>query len=197
MPEEQDNQIERRDSGGISRRSETAKRGSDAAGFVRGLANRRTESDLPSTVPTDVTYDFSLKWGTQGTGDGEFNRPPSIAVAPDGSVYVADMSNSRIQKFTSEGVFVSNWGTYGSNDGEFDFPIAIAVAPDGSVYVADMSNFRIQKFTSAGVFVSQWGTYGTGDGEFQYPGGVAVASDGSVYVADRNNDRIQKFSPRP
>ena len=60
---EPDNQIERREPGGISHRSETARRGSDAANFIRGLANKRKESDLPSPVSTDHTFKFSLKWG--------------------------------------------------------------------------------------------------------------------------------------
>ncbi len=88
MPDERDNQIERREPGGISRKPETARRGSDAARFVRGLANRRTESDLPSTVSTNPTYEFSLKWGTEGTGDGQFDRPTGVSVMSDGSAYV-------------------------------------------------------------------------------------------------------------
>ena len=75
MADERDNQIERREPGGINRRSETARRGSDAAGFVRGLTNRRPESDLPSTVPDGGTYEFVLEWGTQGEGDGQFKMP--------------------------------------------------------------------------------------------------------------------------
>ena len=130
----------------------------------------------------------------EGTGDGEFSNPAGVAVASDGSVYVADSGNNRIQMFTSEGVFVSQWGTYGSGDGEFTSPVGVSVASDGSVYVVDSYNDRIQKFTSEGVFVSKWGTNGSGDGEFDYPNGVAVASDGSVYVADRGNNRIQKFT---
>jgi DNA-binding beta-propeller fold protein YncE len=80
-------------------------------------------------------------------------EPPDGAVAPDGSVYVADIDNHRIQKFTSAGVFLTKWGTNGTGDGEFgpriDDPMAlgVAVAPDGSVYVADTENHRIQKFS--------------------------------------------------
>jgi DNA-binding beta-propeller fold protein YncE len=108
--------------------------------------------------------------GTEGTGDGEFDRPTDVAVASDGSVYVADLYNQRIQKFTSEGVFVSEWGTGGSGDGEFMDPEGVAVAPDGSVYVADAGNHRIQKFTSEGVFVSKWDTWGEDDWQGQsYP----------------------------
>ena len=43
---------------------------------------------------------FVIKWGTAGTGDGQFNWPTGVAVAPDGSVYVADALNNRIQKFS-------------------------------------------------------------------------------------------------
>ena len=110
MAEEQDNQIERREPGGINRRSETARRGSDAARFVRRLANRHTESNLSSTVSTDCTFEFSLKWGTHGEGDGQFDIPHGVAVATDGSVYVSDSGNGCIQKFTSSN-FVTQFST--------------------------------------------------------------------------------------
>jgi len=39
------------------------------------------------------------KWGGKGSGDGQFNGPLGVAVASDGSGYVADSGNHRGQKF--------------------------------------------------------------------------------------------------
>ena len=76
---------------------------------------------MPTATPTPAPrVVFVRKWGTVGSGDGEFRNPNGVAVASDGSVYVTDTGNNRVQMFTSEGVFVSQWGTYGSGDGEFD-----------------------------------------------------------------------------
>ena len=63
-------------------------------------------------------------------GDGQFTAPAGVAVASDGSVYVTDSGNHRIQKFTSEGVFVSKWGTEGTGDGQFIQPATVAVASE-------------------------------------------------------------------
>ena len=56
----------------------------------------------PTPTPTPAAGSsavFISKWGTQGTGDGQFREPEGVAVASDGSVYVADTRNHCIQKF--------------------------------------------------------------------------------------------------
>ena len=146
-----------------------------------------------ATEPVSPSAGIWTSWVTEI--GGPFGQGPAgVAVASDGSIYVADPFNGLIDKFNSEGDFVSQWAPLHLGDGEFSTPTGVAVALDGSAYVADEYNHRIQKFTPEGEFVSKWGTEGTGDGEFRNPKGVAVASDGSVYVADTNNHRIQKFT---
>ena len=47
----------------------------------------------------DSEGNFIAKWGTQGTGDGELERPYTLIVDRLGYVYVADAGNNRIQVF--------------------------------------------------------------------------------------------------
>lgn len=88
---------------------------------------------------------FDGQWGKEGTKPGEFDRPYGLAVAKDGSFYVADFGNHRIQKFDPSGKVVSILDAYGSGDGELDSPIALAVDDSGALYVSDWGNNRIQK----------------------------------------------------
>ena len=63
--------------------------------------------------------------------------PTGVAVDSSGNVYVADNGNNRIQKFNSNGKFITKWGSYGTADGQFSSPIGVAVDSSGNVYVAD------------------------------------------------------------
>jgi DNA-binding beta-propeller fold protein YncE len=140
------------------------------------------------------TYTFVTKWGGYGSGDGEFSYTGGVAVDNSGYVYVIDVFNYRVQKFTSTGVFVTQWGSYGSGDGEFRSPVGVAVDNSGYVYVADDFNGCVQKFTSTGEFVAKWGTDDFPVGEFGTPVGVAVDSSGYVYITEMDYCRVQKFT---
>lgn len=135
------------------------------------------------------------RWGSAGSGDGQFSSARGIAIDQAGFVYVSDGEQNQIQKFDRFGVFVGKWGSFGSADGRFSTPIGLAVDPQGHILVADYYNDRIQVFDSTGAFVSKWGSNGRADGQFRFPTGVAVEPDGIVYVADWGNSRVQKFGP--
>jgi sugar lactone lactonase YvrE len=132
---------------------------------------------------------FVTKWGSYGSGDGQFKGPSAIAFDSLNYVYVADTSNCRIQKFTASGKFVAKWGTKGSGNGQLDSPGGIAVGPKDEVFVADTKNNRIQKFTSRGTFIAKWTTFG-----LSYPTGIAADLKGSIYVVDKGNNRVVKLT---
>jgi DNA-binding beta-propeller fold protein YncE len=61
----------------------------------------------------------------------------SIAVGPDGKVYVSDSGNAWVQVFTPQGRFIRQLGSFGSGRGQFLHPFDLAVDAAGNVYVAD------------------------------------------------------------
>jgi hypothetical protein len=138
-------------------------------------------------------YVFVDRWGTQGSGDGQFDIPQGVAIYSSG-IYISDTSLNRIQKFDSAGNYITQWGSSGTGNGQFNGPWGIAVDSSDNVYVADSGNFRIQKFDSAGNYITQWGSFGAGNGQFNGPWGVTVDSSDNVYVTDCcYYNRIQKF----
>ena len=148
------------------------------------------DSDNCRVQKFDSSGNFLLKWGSNGTGNGQFYFPSGVAVDSSGNVYVTDTG---VQKFNSNGVFITKWGSTGSGDGQFMGSWGIAVDSSGNVYVTDDGNNRVQKFDSAGNYLTQWGSGGSGDGQFSIPYGVAIDSSGNVYVSDSGNFRVQKF----
>jgi DNA-binding beta-propeller fold protein YncE len=145
--------------------------------------------------PQSKEYEFVKKWGSEGTGDGQFRRPHDLDLDPSEKyLYTIDRDGNRVQVFDKNGTFIKKWGSEGTGDGQFDYAYSVDVDSQGNVWVADQNNHRIQKFDKDGNFLFKFGSLGSGEGEFNNPRQVAVDKDVEfLYVADSDNNRIQKF----
>ena len=166
-------------------------------------------------LPTPVGWKAHV---TRIAGDGSpvprdgkqsgFSDPFGVAVAKDGTIYVADAGESnRIRKISPDGnVTTLAGGREGFADGvgqaaSFNTPSALALGPHGDLFVADTANNRIRKITPDGHVstVAGGGTAGYVDGpvdkaQFNGPIGLAVSEGGDIYVADTYNDVIRMIT---
>jgi len=139
--------------------------------------------------------------GVQGSEPGQFSKPRNVAVAKDGSLYVADTENHRIQHLAADGSVLQVWGSFADASkgaapgGTFYEPWGLAIGPDGSVFVADTWNHRIQKFTAEGKFLFMWGAFGQAETptSFWGPRGLAIDKDNHLLVTDTGNKRVVIF----
>lgn len=146
-------------------------------------------------VVFDTNGNVVGQFGTRGSAPNQITRVNDIAVAPDGSIWVVDVTQHRLQKFDADGQHLLTVGgpDPGTAPGSFRSPVSVATDSEGNVYVSDRRNYRIQKFDSAGNFVTTWGTKGRGPGQFLESHGLAVGPDDSVWVAGYHAFSIQRF----
>ncbi len=144
--------------------------------------------------------------------DALLNNPAGVAVAPDGTVYIADRFDNRIRKVDLNGIITTVAGTgvgaFGGDGGaatlaQLSAPNGVAIGPDGSLYIADTSNSRIRKVSTTGIITSLvGGGFGfSGDGgpavlaKLNQPWRITATPDGTLYIVDRANNRIRRIGP--
>ena len=126
------------------------------------------------------------KAGQSGKGLDVFDQPTSVAVAPNGDIFVSEghaptFGNSRIMKFDKNGKFIATFGRLGSGDGEFKGPHVLAFDSQGRLFVADRSNSRVDIFDQAGKFIAAWKQFGR-------PSGIWIDKNDVLYVSDSESE---------
>jgi tripartite motif-containing protein 71 len=158
--------------------------GSDGTTYGVDRLNQRVEAFSAGGT-------FLAAVGSRGVTPGKFSWPETAAVAPDGSVWVGDTRNDKLQHFGAKlSGKPTSVGSSGSGAaGQFNRIDGITVDAAGVVWAADTVNNRIQSYTpSSGKFAVFPASQAV-----KTPDGVAVSSS-DVYVADTGNNRIVEFS---
>src|SRR5262249_28990939 len=127
-----------------------------------------------------------LTWGQKGDKAGDFYSPIGIAINAKDEIFVTDVNNARVQKFSTDGKHL----------GSFDLPRdepkrrsnqagGIAIDSKGMIWISFMEQHKVAMYTEDGKLVQEWGKKGKEEGEFNRPGGIVLAPDDTMYVADQ------------
>ncbi|HEX6293026.1 MAG TPA: RHS repeat-associated core domain-containing protein [Herpetosiphonaceae bacterium] len=187
--------------------------GSDGSLYIADTFNHRIRRVGPDGIISTIAGT-----GESGfSGDGgpataaELDYPVALALAADGTLYIADSDNHRIRKIAPNGIIstVAGGGSMLGDGGpatsaQLRRPDDVILAADGTLYIADTGHGRVRKVSPDGIITTVVGT-GTagfsGDGgpatsaKLSSPAGLALAADGSLLIADTGNNRIRKVSP--
>ncbi|HEY5803053.1 MAG TPA: FG-GAP-like repeat-containing protein [Lysobacter sp.] len=151
--------------------------------------------------------------GDGGPASGaRFNYPRGIAVAPDGTVYVADAGNHRIRRISVQGIVTTiagNGATPGpvidgqpATQASLNFPTAVAVDGNGVLYIADTQNNCIRRLNADGTLtvIAGGGTDTSNgalatDAPMYQPDGLAFNPAGALYITEAGANRIRRLTP--
>jgi sugar lactone lactonase YvrE len=151
------------------------------------------------------TGTYLESWGQPGIGKGFFNlkRPSNgdgygqIAFQPDGSFYVLDVGNFRVQQFSANRTFVRTWGTPGTGPLELTGPTGLAIGADGSVYVLDEVRKVVEHTTRDGALIADVAVLQDHPGSAEFAtNGLAVDRTGNLYISRGDLPyKVQKYDP--
>ncbi len=128
--------------------------------------------------------------GGFGLGTSQLNGPTSLALGPDGRIYVVDRGNGRVQVYAREGTHLGQLGRAGTGRGELAHPFGACVDAQGRVWVSDTLNHRLQRYDARGQWLDS-----PGEGVLQAPRGLALAPDGNLHVVEGGSAQVAVFSP--
>ena len=130
---------------------------------------------------------FTLKgqlvrtFGSPDSGPGQLASPSSVAISPNGDLYVTDHSNHHVKVYNSDCVYQRQFG-----EGQLKRPNGILITSDGHVLVADTANNRVVIFNTTGQIICSFQVGA-------WPMGLAIDHNGDLFVALNKDKQVAIF----
>lgn len=205
--------------------------GPDGSVYIGDLFGQRIRKvDPTGTITTVVGTGIACPSVFSPCGDGgpgtlaQIHDPLSLAVGPDGALYIADTFDNRIRRLGPDGIITTVAGTGNgcavlpstpppfcgeggpATEAALSQPGSVSVGRDGSIYIVD-GGARVRRVTPDGIIRTIAGRFNgsfvpgnfadgiPAAGASVDPSAVAVGPDDTVYVATGNDHRIRSFRP--
>ncbi|PLX16926.1 MAG: hypothetical protein C0601_08810 [Candidatus Muiribacterium halophilum] len=133
---------------------------------------------------TDSDGDFRMDYGF---GKGEFKNPFYMDVDANDNLYVNEIGNNRIQKFSKEGRYLNSFGKTGLGKGTFIGKFTFVISKDGFISIADYARSIMQIFDITGAYISEFGKFGHGKNRFVNPMAIGMDKQQDIYVLNSKN----------
>jgi len=115
---------------------------------------------------------------------GAFRDCNGIAIAKDGTIFIADQCESQIEVYDTNYQFIRSFGSIGEGDGQFFGIHKIRFDSQENLYVLDDILCRIQVFTKEGVFIKKWGEKEEENHQLYAPTDFAILPNRDIVVVD-------------
>lgn len=125
-----------------------------------------------------------------GTDDTEM-QPVDVAVMPDNTLFVTDVSGHMLYRFSLAGFLLSSQPIPVANSLD---SAHLAVDADGALYMSEPEAGRVVRLDATGIVDRIW-TVRTAESLDAKPVGIAVAEDGAIWVADSQGGRLLRLTP--
>ena len=166
--------------------------------FVFHRASREWKGPLPETPISEATIAMlDADTGVQLSewGGDMFGMPHGLSIDTDDNIWVTDVINQQVYKFSHDGELLLTLGEYrtmGTGPGQFGRPTDVAFTSAGNILISDgYVNTRIVSYSRDGVEQGSWTSGEEDKHAFDLPHGIAVTRDDRILVVDRGNARIQ------
>lgn len=144
---------------------------------------------------------FVEYWGSAGAGNGQLSLRRqdsgdgmgSIVFEPDGSFFVLDVGNARVQLFDAARQFVRQWTSAGA--ARYSRLTAMAAAADGTLYILDEVRGTIDRRDQTGVVLGFIPAYPNGGAGENTANGIAIDAAGNLYISQAQARQVIKIDP--
>lgn len=120
-------------------------------------------------------------FGGTDNGPGSLAHPTNLAFGPDGTLYVTDTSNFRLQQFDADGAHIRSIGSVGNVPGTFSRPKGVSVDREGNIYIVDAAFENVQVLAPDGGAVMAFGSPGNERDSINLPTTVKIDYDNIQY----------------